>query len=61
MARQLFSQRGLMESDRENSRHAVGRLVIQFRIERASRRVGWVAVVTFVVALVLGVLSVVKF
>jgi hypothetical protein len=42
------------ELGREASKHAVGRLVIQFRIERASRRVAWFAIITFVVALILG-------
>ena len=40
------------ELGREASKHAVGRLVIQFR-ERASRRVAWFAIITFVVALIL--------
>jgi len=44
----------MMESDREASKHAVGRLVIQFRIERASRRVGRIAIITFVIAIILG-------
>lgn len=44
----------MMESDREASKHAAGRLVIQFRIERASRRVGRIAIITFVIALILG-------
>jgi hypothetical protein len=44
----------MTEIDREASKHAVGRLVIQFRIERAARRVGRVAIIIFVVALILG-------
>ena len=44
----------MTENDREASKHAVGRLVIQFRIERASKRVGRVAIVIFVIALIFG-------
>jgi hypothetical protein len=39
--------------DRKASKQAVGRLVIQFRIERAAKRVGWFAAISFVVMLVL--------
>ena len=39
--------------DRESSKRAVGRLVIQFRVERTSKRVAWLAVATVVVALIL--------
>jgi len=41
--------------DRDASKHAVGKLVIQFRIERAAKRVAWFAVATLVVALILSV------
>jgi hypothetical protein len=41
--------------EREASKHAVGRLVIQFRIERAAKRVAWFAAIIFVVALILSV------
>jgi hypothetical protein len=44
----------ISQVDREASKHAVGRLVIQFRIERAARRVGRVAIVIFVIALIFG-------
>ena len=43
------------QSDREASKRAVGRLVIQFRVERAAKRVAWFAGATFVVALILSV------
>ena len=39
--------------DRDASKHAVGKLVIQFRIERAAKRVAWFAAISFVVMLVL--------
>ena len=42
--------------DCEVSKQAAGRLVIQFRIERASKRIGWFAAISFVVALILSVL-----
>ena len=41
--------------DREASKQAVGRLVIQYRVERAVRRVAWFAAISFVVALILSV------
>ena len=41
--------------DREASKRAVDRLVIQFRVERAAKRVAWFAGATFVVALILSV------
>ena len=41
--------------DRDASMRAVGRLVIQFRVERAAKRVAWFAVATVVVALILSV------
>jgi hypothetical protein len=44
----------MTENDREASKEAVSRLVIQFRVEQASRRVGRIAIVIFVVALILG-------
>jgi len=47
----------MTEIDREASKHAVGRLVIQFRIERASRRVGQVAIGVSVVWLVASIAS----
>jgi Zn-dependent membrane protease YugP len=43
------------ELSREASKHAVGRLVIQYRVERAIKRVAWIAAITFVVALILSV------
>jgi hypothetical protein len=39
--------------DREATKHAVGRLVIQYRVERAARWVAWFAAISFVVALIL--------
>jgi hypothetical protein len=45
----------MTETDRETSKHAVGRLVIQFRIERAATRVAWFAAISFMVALILSV------
>jgi hypothetical protein len=45
----------MTEIDREASKHAVGRLMIQYRVERAARRVAWFAAITFVVALILSV------
>jgi hypothetical protein len=39
----------------EASKRAVGRLLIQFRVERAAKRVAWFAGATFVVALILSV------
>jgi hypothetical protein len=39
--------------DRDASQHAVGKLVIQFRIERAAKRVAWFAAISFVVMLIL--------
>jgi hypothetical protein len=45
----------ITQFDREVSKRAVCRLVIQFRVERASKRVAWFAAATFVVALILGV------
>jgi hypothetical protein len=45
----------MTEIDREASKHAVGRLVIQYRVGRAARLVAWFAAITFVVALILGV------
>ena len=48
----MADSRTISQLDREASKHAVGRLVIQFRIERASRRVGQVAIMIFVVALI---------
>jgi hypothetical protein len=39
--------------DREASKQAVGRLVVQFRIERAAKRVAWFAAISLVVMLVL--------
>jgi hypothetical protein len=50
----MADNRTLSQIDREASKHAAGRLVIQFRIERAARRVGRIAIVIFVVALILG-------
>jgi hypothetical protein len=50
----MADNRTISQVDREASKHAVGRLVIQFRIERASRRVGRVAIVIFVIALIVG-------
>jgi hypothetical protein len=44
-----------MEIDREASKHAVGRLVIQYRVERAAKKVAWFAATSFVVALILSV------
>lgn len=41
--------------DRAASKRAVGRLVIQFRVERAAKRVAWFAVATLGVALILSV------
>ena len=41
------------EVDRDASKQAVGRLVIQYRVERAARRVAWFAAISFVVALIL--------
>ena len=43
------------ELSREASEHAVGRLVIQYRVERAIKRVAWFAAISFVVALILSV------
>ena len=45
----------MTEIDREASNHAVGRLVIQYRLERAGRRAAWFAAMIFVVALILSV------
>jgi hypothetical protein len=45
----------MMEIDREAFKHAVGRLVIQYRVERAAKRVAWFAAISFVVALILSV------
>jgi diacylglycerol kinase len=45
----------MTEIDREASNHAVGRLVIQYRVERAARRAAWFAAMVFVVALILSV------
>ena len=45
----------MTEIDREATKHAVGRLVIQYRVERAARRVAWFAAISFVVALILSV------
>jgi hypothetical protein len=39
--------------DREASKQAVDRLVVQFRIERAAKRVAWFAAISLVVMLVL--------
>ena len=41
--------------DRESSKRAAEGLVIQFRVERAAKRVAWFAVATVVVALILSV------
>jgi hypothetical protein len=41
--------------DRKASKQAVGRLVIQYRVERAVKRVAWFAAISFVVALILSV------
>ena len=43
----------MTEIDREASKQAVGRLVIQYRVERAARRAAWFAATIFVVALIL--------
>jgi hypothetical protein len=43
----------MTEIDRDASKQAVGRLVIQYRVERAARRVAWFAAISFVVALIL--------
>jgi hypothetical protein len=45
----------MTEIDREASKHAVGRLVVQYRVERAARRVAWFAAMSFLVALILSV------
>jgi hypothetical protein len=45
----------MTEIDREATKHAVGRLVIQYRVERAARRVAWFGAISFVVALILSV------
>ena len=42
---------------RKASKHAVGRLVIQFRIERAARYTAWVEAIIFAAALILGILQ----
>jgi hypothetical protein len=46
-------ERPMTEIDRETLKHAVGRLIIQFRIERAAKRVAWFAAIVFVLALIL--------
>ena len=43
------------ELDREASKYAVSRLAIQYRIERAAKRVAWFAAISFVAALILSV------
>jgi hypothetical protein len=43
----------MTEIDRDASKQAVGRLVIQYRVERAARRVAWFAAISFLVALIL--------
>jgi hypothetical protein len=48
----------MTEIDREASDRAVGRLVIQYRVERAARRAAWFAAMVFVVALILSVLGI---
>ena len=45
----------MTEIDREATKHAVGRLVIQYRVERAARRVAWFAAICFVAAVILSV------
>jgi hypothetical protein len=41
------------EDHRRMSKQAVDKLVVQFRIERAARRVGWFAAATFAIQLIL--------
>ena len=47
----------MMDGDREASKYAVGRLVIQFRIERMTTRLGRIALTIFVLALILALLQ----
>jgi len=41
------------EDHQRMSKQAVDKLVVQFRIERAARRVGWFAAATFAIQLIL--------
>ena len=44
-----------VEHPAERDREAVGRLVIQYRVERAAKRVAWFAAISLLVALILSV------